>query len=115
MRQAEERTDGLHAEINARTHDFVPAVNGCDEPSRITASARTAEGMCERGILREVCFDGFLLDRGWRLGEEVDDAGYFFDCWEWRLVEITMACRIGDDVPGFSIAHEMRFSANCNL
>jgi hypothetical protein len=72
-------TDGLHADINPRTHDFVPAVDGGDGPSRVAASARAAEGMCERGVLREVCLDGFLLDRGWRLGEEVDDAGDFLD------------------------------------
>jgi hypothetical protein len=66
--------------------------------------------MCERGILRKVCFDGFSLNRRWRLGEKVDDAGYFFDC-GMRLDENTEACKLAMylDFP----LQEMRFG-NCN-
>jgi hypothetical protein len=42
-------------------------------------AAGTTEGVRKAGGRCEVGFDGFGLDRGRRLGEQMDDAGYFFN------------------------------------
>ena len=59
-----QRTDALNLNLDPRTHNLVPAVDGVDELATSIEATRTAEGMCERGIGREVCGDGcFLLFR----------------------------------------------------
>jgi hypothetical protein len=70
----------LHADIDARAHDLVPPIYGCNEPSRVAEAASPTEGMCERGIGCKVFLNSFALN-GWRrLREKMDDSGYLFDC-----------------------------------
>jgi hypothetical protein len=42
-------------------------------------AAGATEGMRKAGVRREVGLNGFGLDRWRRLGEQMDDARYFFD------------------------------------
>jgi hypothetical protein len=91
-------TNGLHRDVNAWAHDFVPPIHGRDQPSRVAPAARAAEGVYERGIGCKVCLDSLALD-GWRrLSEEVDNSGDLLYCWE-----------------GYSQCWELRMDGKCEL
>lgn len=60
--------DAVHAELNLRTHDLVPAIDAPYQPPAALEAARAAEWMREGGRRREVRFEGFALGGGWGLG-----------------------------------------------
>ena len=74
-------TNGVHFEINPRTHDLIPPVDASNEPSTAIETACTAEWVREAGCWGEVAFNCRCLE-GWRrLGEKRNDCRYLFG---WR-------------------------------
>lgn len=67
-KKRKKRTDAVHAELNLRTHDLVPAIDAPYQPPAALEAARAAEWMREGGRRREVRFEGFALGGGWGLG-----------------------------------------------
>lgn len=55
-------TNGVDIDINVRTHDFIPSVNGAYKKSRSVEAVRTTEWMHEGCIIREIGLDRSSLN-----------------------------------------------------